>query len=397
MNSIRAKHRIYQATLQTLSPIHIGGQGTLGLNIDIISDASRTYRLDTDKILSELFTDSMFARMPLPGEIFMTVPETERAQYYLYSLQGKMRAQTTNSQLREFIKTPDYKPYIPGSSLKGALRTALAWSGWNQVFGDKKPLTEEVRTDAKHPGQVLESKMFAPNDRAGGSRPNYDLMRGLLVGDLHLQETQGANWRVLNVQVAKMREFASPIEVEAIDRDTFFAGRITIDDQLLSDHPFPNLEGLGLQDRRAWLDNLLPSVNLHSRHLLERLITHFRRSGRQDASELVRFFEGLDREIGTFSTEDPSCILPIGWGGGWDSKTFGSHLQRDPERFEEIVVKKQPSFKSRKSAKRNPGDPFPLTRRVAVESSEDSQQGVRISAPLGWVKLTLRQTDGSQA
>ena len=45
---------------------------------------------------------------------------------FRYVLEGTPRSEAEGAVLREQIKTPFGKPYLPGSSLKGALRTALA-------------------------------------------------------------------------------------------------------------------------------------------------------------------------------------------------------------------------------------------------------------------------------
>src|SRR5690606_27280724 len=49
---------------------------------------------------------------------------------FRYVLPGEPRSQNPGSVLQEQIKDPWDRPYIPGSSLKGALRTALFYAGY---------------------------------------------------------------------------------------------------------------------------------------------------------------------------------------------------------------------------------------------------------------------------
>ena len=123
----------------------------------------------------------------------------EYNDFILYSIDA---GEAVNSQrFREvltFIKDPEGRPYIPGSSLKGALRTAIASfvlkrGGWSyqrksveQGVGNFKGAKKYLSWENKN----LEEKLFARLDIKNPRKPEQklpvpinDLMRGIQVSD----------------------------------------------------------------------------------------------------------------------------------------------------------------------------------------------------------------------
>lgn len=375
MSTYQSISRTFDLTLQTLTPLHIGTGNELELNIDYMTDGGQTHRLDVDRILENLWDESLDPARVRPAQLISSIPASERGQYYLYTAQGAVRAVREASKLRECIKTPDQKPYIPGSSLKGTLRTALAWAGWEEII--RTPLrSDDIGERKSWAGQRLEDRLFRPQ-RSGGDGPNKDLLRGLQVGDLHVVD-RGRGWIVLNVQVAKNREFASPIEVEAVGGDAVFRGALHIDDYLFS----PAAQKLGLANLKPWLDTLTKRVNAHTLYRLDLLIKRLGDMKHQGVPRLVEQLKSWQQQIQEFP--DGRCVLCLGWGGGWDSKTFGSRLQRDGMFFEREVIGR---FKlHRGNAPRKQGDPFPRTRRVIVR---ETQRDPSVAGLTGWCMLDL--------
>jgi CRISPR-associated protein Csm5 len=72
-------------------------------------------------------------------------------------------------------------------------------------------------------------------------------------------------------------------------------------------------------------------------------------------------------------------LIQVGWGTGWQSKTFGSLLQGDPEVFEELVRRYKMSPQDRR---RKAGQRFPKSRKLV-------RRGDRPAEPLGWMKVSL--------
>jgi hypothetical protein len=81
-------------------------------------------------------------------------------------------------------------------------------------------------------------------------------------------------------------------------------------------------------------------------------------------------------------------LIQLGWGGGWDSKTFGSRLRTNRPLFQYILNRRDYHMVR---GRRMANDPFPKSRRVAVSAAQDVQGG-RTSTPgtpLGWVLVSL--------
>ncbi|MCD6474474.1 MAG: type III-A CRISPR-associated RAMP protein Csm5 [Thermoplasmata archaeon] len=116
--------------IETLSPIHIGSGEKIS-PMEYVMD-NKFNRIDMD----ELFRDKEF-------NVNGFIEDTRLNSFYLgdkygniakrhvmYSLDISKDAldhiMSKKSEILEFIKTGG-KPYIPGSSIKGAIRTAIMW------------------------------------------------------------------------------------------------------------------------------------------------------------------------------------------------------------------------------------------------------------------------------
>ena len=168
---------VYTINLTTLTPLHIGDGHELRQDFDFAIHGGRTYRLDEDEVLREkenqLVRDRA-GRYPLPGKL-LTESDYGKSRFFRYILPGAPRSEKCDARLKTFIKDAYDRPYIPGSSLKGAMRTALAWTGWVEV--NPKLDRSAVGRHRSWAGQPLEKKLFGPN-------PNHDLLRALQVSDL---------------------------------------------------------------------------------------------------------------------------------------------------------------------------------------------------------------------
>ena len=164
--------------LKTITPVHIGTGETLS-QIDGFYDNKQWHRIDVDAVL---------AAIPESDLNRLTVAMGQRDfQWQKYRPINQLSASYTlpcpedpqETEIREAMKTPFSCPIIPGSSIKGAIRTALLWD----LIGDDN---QEVQNDLKAQlqrrsnrswaGQPIERRMF-------GKDPNHDLMRAMQVSD----------------------------------------------------------------------------------------------------------------------------------------------------------------------------------------------------------------------
>lgn len=367
-------HIVYQLTIRTLSPLHIGTGNKLLRDYDYVACNGKTWVID-QSVLGEMLYEhdpGEFERMASgapAADLIHSNEFQEGSPFFRYVMHGEPRSRARGSQIQEQIKDPWDRPYIPGSSLKGALRTTLAFVG---AIQRRVPINAaEFGRDSRYAGQLLERKVLNISNPPRGKEPNYDVLRALQVSDS--TPAEGANLQLLNVQVTTGKSSGSPIELEAIPRGATFTATLTLDGYLLRKSTRAEL-GWG-DDQRDWLQNIAQVANIFTQN---RLIREQERWKNVDAP-IRSFYENFKRQR---IDEKSEFFLQLGWGGGWDSKTFGSLLSEDEAIFSQIVN----AYGSRliRKGKHQAGDRFPKTRRVVVRDE-------RFLAPLGWIYVKMER------
>jgi len=365
---------IYKLTLQVLSPVHIGAGEELRLGFDFVVANKRTWRLDEDAILQakwkQMGLDSPRLRhYPLPGELLRPDDFKNRA-LFRYVLRGTPHSFKADARLQACIKDHADRPYIPGSSLKGALRTALAWTGWNEV----NPRLDRgaIGHTRSWAGRPLEKKLF-------GHDPNHDLLRALHVSDLHGDLVPDKALGIVVARVLTRGDLQSPIGLEVLLGNQVLHGTLKIDESLFSP---PAERQLHFGNRKHWLDELLPRVQKHSRARIERIMSWFNTV--RGAEKVANYY----RQLLALKLPPNKALLQLGWGSGWDGKTFWTHLQANEALFEKLMREFRLQHRRNRNAPPTRASEFPVSRRVVTRGKNDSASVV---APFGWVLLTLEE------
>ena len=368
-------YTLFDVTVTPLTPLHIGSGTLLLKDYDYAVYGNATWRINEDALLEAQNVDDprmaeTLAKTP-PAQLLKPADFKSDSPFFRYQLAGKPRSKDKGAQLQEQLKTVRDEIYLPGSSLKGAIRTALAWHGWTET--GIKATRNDLERDRKYAGRRLEKQIM-------GSDPNHDLLRALHVSD---SAPAGKDrLLVLNAQVVTRGSLGSPIELEAIQPDTPFHLTIKIDLALFSD--WAKKSRLQLGGNPAWLNQLSQLIQSHTQQRLEAELTWYKE--RPGAQRTAGFYQQL------VSARLPpnSCLLQIGWGTGWEGKTFGSHLQADPRFMEHIIT----TYRLAKG-KRDPGDPFPKSRRAIVRVTKDKSGRIhqRPGLPLGWVLMEMKEQE----
>lgn len=361
---------VYDLSLTTLSPLHIGDGDELRQSFDFLVHQGRTYRLNVDAILaafSARLAPDRAGNYPLPGSL-LTPADLDNADFFRYSLAGFPRSSKTDARIKSCIKDVHDCAYIPGSSLKGALRTALAWNGWSEV--NPRLDRNAIGRSRSWAGQQLERKLFGPD-------PNHDLLRALQVSDLAGSPKPGYRLALVNAQVLTQRSAASPVELEAVAGDTKFTGTLRVDESLFS---AAAERELGFANRRHWLNELFPRVQKHSQARIRELTAWYERA--EDCAAVARFY----RQLAAAKLPPNQALVQLGWGSGWDGKTLWTHLQKDAYLFEQLVTEFRLHKAGRASPPRRAGDPFPRSKRAVMKIVEGRPAPL---APMGWALLEI--------
>ncbi len=370
---------VYDVAVSTLTPLHIGSGVELLNEYDYVIRSGRTWRINEDALLEAQDVEDpamaeRLARTP-PGELLEPQDFQEGSQLFRYVLRGTPRSTEEGAQLREQLKDAFDRPYLPGSSLKGALRTAIAWYAWGAA--KRRPEVRDLGRSRRWAGQQMERELL-------GKNPNHDLLRALQVSDSQPLEPDALI--LLNARViTRGGNLAAPIEMEAIRPDTTFRLTLKLDRVLFSD--WAQRRGLRLQGQE-WLEQLPGVVHAHATDHARREAAWFKQIS--VAAPVAQFYQQLaGARLGK-----QRFLVALGWGTGWEDKTFGSRLQAD-KRFMERIVE---DYRLARGSRR-PEDPFPKSRRVAVSVRRD-RQGRLVetpASPLGWclVEMTERRSGAS--
>ena len=367
---------IFEVTATPLTPLHIGSGTRLLKDYDYAVHGNRTWRIDEDALLAAQDVDdpamaATLARTP-PAQLLKPADFRADSPYVRYSLAGKPRSDEAGAQLQEQLKTVRDEAYLPGSSLKGAIRTALARHAWQEQ--GLKPSQADLERNPKFAGRRIEQRLLGPD-------PNHDLLRALHVAD---SAPAGKDRLILlNVQVVTRRQLGSPIELEAIQPDTPLELRLKVDQALFNQWARANRLRLG--GNPAWLERLPALIQAHTRQRVQEELAWYEQ--RPGAEATAGFYRQLARD----DLPAQSCLLQVGWGAGWGDKTYGSRFQDDPALLEYVISE----YKLARG-RRQRGDPFPRSRRNVVQVIKDKSGRLRQQpgVPLGWVLLEMKERPG---
>jgi CRISPR-associated protein Csm5 len=305
-----------------------------------------------------------------------------------YTLQGAL---SRSSEVNEQIKDVFDRPYLPGSSLKGAIRTALAWQHFSERRLPVNLRALSVRSGRRQ-GQLpinkeadenYETALFVhPSGEGLGSAANRDLWRAFHVSDstpadaarLLLAPTTIFGGRTPQPRPGMSQQGFDVLNVEAIAPETTMHATVQISDDLFN--PLATARNLRFGAQQDWLEGFTAACRARGEARIAAEQAFFRA---REQSTLERFYAGLMDEARSLPAN--SFMLQLGWGAGWGSKTYDDRLQADPQGFAEIVSH-YTLDKPRKPSAFRVGDRFPKTRKLVLNNGQPWQ-------PLGWVRVDV--------
>lgn len=362
---------IYDVTVSLITPLHIGTGDVLLRDYDFKTANQQTWVLNQDKILIDAYeqgnTDMPdWNRLGLPpGQLVRDDELYTGSPYVRYALAGA----TSIDQVREQVKDVYGQCYLPGSSLKGALRTLLM--GHAIRSGYFEPDQQQLEDRREWAAQSWERRIF-------GRDPNHDLLRALVVSDSAPVMTAPSPLMLLNAQVFTGGAPGSPIVVEALKPDTIFHTTLSIDDYLFS----KATESLGFADRREWLENLAQIAGEVSQARVQQELEWYRsRPGFNTNMSLYT-------QLAQAGTSSRAFLLQLGWGAGWSGKSVAIWLPKtDQDRIRRRYKLGKPPRAGR-DWEPDLTKSFPKSRRLRARR----RQGQIVpDVPLGWVLVEMQR------
>lgn len=244
-------------TLKTFSPVHIGTGKTYGPS-EIVLQKDRYLRLREDAVLGyvceqkreeEFLRDLMSGSVRVDTYIRGEIPELVRYPLLRHDLNRVFPLK----DVRECVKTMDV-PYIPGSSLKGAIRTAVLWKAVcaDSSFVDSLRREGGGRLNKKKIGSDYFAKLLGTGEP--GRRPDakFDLLKFVEVSDMMPISGQADMLSLAGIVThsrnsdGKLFPRNYQIPVECIPSKMEFKGNINISPQLSAalgnQKSYPHLE-----------------------------------------------------------------------------------------------------------------------------------------------------------
>jgi len=369
----------YRLEIEVLSPVHIGsGRPDLVQDMDYVT-ARRIYVIDQEQMLAGL-PPERWARAEEAEPLSRLLSADEYARFARYTLNDP----TGNGRvprILEHIKDVHGWPYVPGSSLKGAIRTALMWSMLRD--SGKRVRSGELGRNPRFADDPLEAEFFGRDVQARFPRvdPNRDLLRAMHVVDSQALPPE-SNMELAQVvlyslsgapEQAQLRSKGDQwcFFVEVLAPDTRLQTSVRLDDYLLQPQTARHAGMTGKQD---WVRGWLTYCNTFSQTVIAHELDFY---GRHEMPRVKAFYDNLARQA---EAAEPGreCLLQMSWGAGWVSKTVGMTL--DDTTLAEIRDRYR-------LGRRRDYPIFPKSRRLV-------ERGNVAEMPLGWVRLRLTDQIG---
>lgn len=267
----------------------------------------------------------------------------------------------------EFLHIPTFcsgprGQYLPASALKGALRTGWISSRFNTAIL-KGLVSREGDRLPRRPGEAAESAAV------GGAQA--DPVRNLKAADTGAVSDRVFKIYLLRVATLQQRSGSLELGWKQAPHGTVPGRSPESSTPLFAEMAVPGTSFEGEWSGRR-TDKVFSAANDHAASLIEKQIQY------ADTAKLQRVSENLQRlsaHVGELRKNRNACLLNLGWGGGFLTKS-GS-LDTGSEEYRE-VLRRLPYYERGIRT----GLPFPKTRKIVFE-------GDRPSTLPGWVSLEI--------
>lgn len=368
-------------SIEILTPVHIGSGVKLSEGIDFTKTFGSVQIVTQSELMNYLKENSderdRFINGDYKLESLKSIPDGKR-----YTLNTKGLR-----EILEFERNGFGKLYIPGSSIKGAIRTILFKKRFNELsLSEKNNILQEIENNKKYrkewAAEPLAKKLF-------GDSSNENLMRTIQIFDaefekvelekaviltLRHQSAATYGWKKMgkNVPSQDNPKDATPLFVEALPIGSLGYSSISLNTFLFNNQTAKNT----LKFKENSLNSIkefAKTINAYSKTKLKNEKEFFEKlTSPKKLDEVISELNKLINVIDNLKEEE--FILRISWGSGWKGMT-GDYLNE-----QWLSTFRQKYRLGRQNL------PFPKTRRIIFD--EDTPKYLT-----GWVKIKLNQKE----
>jgi len=380
--------------VELLAPLHIGNGNELKMADFYLDDDKKLIkRIDFNKFISYCFENGINLMEELNKRHyktgkdfsitkFMDAKGIDPDDFTSYEVPAIIEKRERESEfaVKEHIKCDG--AYIPGSSIKGSIRTALMWSFLNE--GDNvNVLFNELDYWIRKRGRIDLKKI---DDRVShevfGNDAHHNIFRALRISDTGAIDLE-------HLEVSEIKIVGNPQEIPVYVENLKTGTEATFD--LYLDEDMLNTEKKELDFKKYELreymnaSGICKACNAFSKKVVEEHLRYVWEH--YDCESTIGMFGTLRSEIE--GCGDNEAVLHIGWGGGWYSTTIGLLVETYPEFTtsaeggERKWYLREGTLRHKFKLGKNPrthryASRFPKTRRITIKGE-----------PLGWVKFTV--------
>jgi CRISPR-associated protein Csm5 len=368
------KLQTYKVTIRTLSPVFIGGGKAAELSpyTDYIQQGNQIIIIDQRKfrdalvdnhLLIDEFVQEIRNRFDNNRSLFsLSAFITDRMKLSISDVEQcrlPVEGNVGKNQIRRFIASSG-RPFIPGSTIKGAFRTAVLVEWLLKNPEGKKQLAKiraiiEKKDKTEIIGLDPATKCFGAVDR--------DLFKYLRISDSAFFDNSALSVRKVkrvSIKSDKKRRSDIPMWSEALNSDIETKCVLSLlNPKLLTGFPF--------LDQQSYVE-LLSTINSQSFDSCDLELCELD-SAPGDFDRLKHFYEELQEKIKNCRRHE--AIVRLGGGKIWFDNSIGLAVEQNG--FIKNYLTDVLNIKH---------SPFPSTRSAVLKDGLPA-------LPLGWVKLSV--------
>jgi len=346
--------------IETITPVHVGSGIMLQNNTDFAivqhGEDSDIGVIDDRKILNLIGKDnvdkwvSSIEHKESIKEFLSRFAPAANLKDYSKRIIANYGDIKTNDTLKECIHDGLGIPYIPGSSIKGAIRTAIVATLAPKL--QKVNVGNGNRLSAKY----VEQDLF-------GRNVNEDLFRFIQVGDAYFEKNIEIATRLVNINIRSNNDYwdeskSQMIEAISSEQSTTFQLKILSDYyEWVKTQTNDKFSLKNLEEEMSSIYNLFNTINQHTQKLIEEEIEFWDDYKEEDSvTDYIERMNEILKETNN-CTYGKSCILRIGHTSGWRFIT-GAWTEK-LDNFETEII---PA--SRRNNQNYEEYPFPKSRRI---------------------------------
>lgn len=368
--------------IETLTCVHIGSGTTLLNNNDFVVG-----KYNGENVISIIDPQKMFGfigaknidnwlALIKKGESADTIVKLYNSKARLSDYSKRMMLNWVNGQIqsnttiKELIHDGNGRPYIPGSSIKGSIRSAVLAT----MAKDKSSLDRFIRLEYKDEKRTQPKKATSSIEDSLFGRINNDFFRFIRVGDAYFGNNYEVAIKMVNINEREKNSFwdsSKPQIIEALPPEDETTFELTIDNKHNKFASERNSDIKKLASFVSSIESLFDTINKHTKDLLESEIGYWKELTSEEC--VNEYIEKLETILDTVKKcNNQQCVLRLGHGSGWRFIT-GAWSEKLDNFYDEIVAFCRPNNK------RYEKYDFPKSRRV------DDQCEL-----LGFVRLTIQ-------